>query len=228
MIKFELHAHTHECDPYANLCGKELVRALYNAGYSGTVITDHYFRPFLDWFKDELSGCSKAEIIKRRLAGYYAAKEEGEKLGFVVLPGAEVRFDGTINDYLLLGADEEFFYNAPYLNELSGIDELKEQINDDMLLVFAHPFRNKMTVCDPAPFFGIEVYNAGTEAYRNEMAQGFATHYGKVHTSGSDIHSINAVGKGGIATECAISTPKELVSVLKSGNFRLIKNGEII
>ena len=24
MIKFELHAHTNECDPYAKLCGKDL------------------------------------------------------------------------------------------------------------------------------------------------------------------------------------------------------------
>ena len=228
MKKYELHAHTSECDLYSQVSGKEHVRRLYEKGYSGMVITDHYFCHFNDWFFEELCGKTKEEIIKRRLKGYYAAREEGEKIGFTVLPGAEVRFDGQINDYLIYGADEEFFYKAPYLNELSGLEELKSILPDDIVIVQAHPFRNKMTVCDPSHLFGIEVYNGVTEDYRNEMALGFASHYGKAFTSGSDTHGHDAVGRGGIATERDIKTPKQLAEVLKSGQYSLIKKGEIV
>ena len=72
---------------------------------------------------------------------------------------------------------------------------------DYALVVQAHPFRDKMTVIDPTPIFGIEVYNGGTDNFRNEMAKIYAEHYGKAMTSGSDCHGDSAVGKGGIITK---------------------------
>ena len=48
MNKYELHAHTSECDLVAKLSGAELVRAYADRGYSGMVITDHYFSIFFD------------------------------------------------------------------------------------------------------------------------------------------------------------------------------------
>ncbi|MBR5552468.1 MAG: PHP domain-containing protein [Clostridia bacterium] len=227
MGKFELHVHTRECDLYAVSHAADIVKLYHDAGYEGLVITDHYFEFFSDWFADELVGLSARDIAKRRLKGYYEAKNEGEKLGFTVLAGAEVRFDGTINDYLVYGADEEFFLSCPVLNELKNLDELKSVLPSDALIVQAHPFRNKMTVCDPTPLFGIEVYNGGTEPFRNEMAEIFASHYEKAMTSGSDFHSPAALGRGGIFCEKKIKTPKDLVDVLKSGDYRLIKGGKV-
>jgi len=69
----------------------------------------------------------------------------------------------------------------------------------------------------------MEVYNGGTEKFRNEMAREFAGHYGLAMTSGSDIHGMNRLAKGGIMTERRIQTPEELVSVLRSGEYRLIE-----
>lgn len=227
MGKFELHVHTAECDKAACCNGADIVRMYKQAGYDGMVVTDHYFWVFYDWFADELEGLSQREIAKRRLLGYYKAKEEGEKIGFCVLPGAEVRFDGTINDYLLFGLDEEFFLSCPVLNRLKNLDELIPLLPEDALVVQAHPFRNKMTVCDPSPLFGIEVYNGGTEDFRNEMAEMFAKHYGKAFTSGSDFHSSGALARGGIYTDEKIERPSDLTRVLKSGNYKIIKKGEI-
>ena len=127
MTRFELHAHTSECDLAAHASGAELVRIYHAAGYSGMVITDHYFAHFYKWFADELEGKSHREIMARRLKGYYAARNEGEKLGFTVLPAAEVRFNKSlygINDFLVYGCDEEFFLTAPRLNELTSLEEL--------------------------------------------------------------------------------------------------------
>ena len=226
--KFEMHTHTAECDLYAKVGGAEIVRMYHDRGYSGIVITDHYFSLFFDWFADELSGASHRAVMDRWLRGYHAAREEGERLGFTVLSGAEVRFDGAINDYLVYGLEEDFFYRAPLLNRLRTVEELKEVLPPDALIVQAHPFRNNMTVCDPAPLFGIEGYNAGTEPFRNEMAEMFAKHYGKPILSGSDFHHAKALAKGGIATDHRIETASDLVSVLRDGAYCLIENGEIV
>ena len=228
MGKFELHVHTSECDKAAMVSAADIVRMYHEAGYDGMIVTDHYFSVFYDWFADELSGLSDTDVAKRRLKGYYEAKKEGDRLGFVVLPGAEVRFDGTINDYLVYGLDEEFFLSCPVLNRLKNLDELKNILPEGAVIVGAHPFRNKMTVYDPSPIFGIEVYNGGTEDFRNELADLYAEHYGKVKTSGSDFHSAGALARGGIFTEEKITAPNDLVRVLRDGNYRLIKKGEII
>jgi len=148
----------------------------------------------------------------------------GTKIGFTVLPGAEVRFDGHPNDYLVYGLNEEFFYAAPRLNEIGSVSELLHLIPPDVCVVQAHPFRDGMEVADPKGLFGIEVFNGGTEKFRNEMARLFASYYGIAMTSGSDIHGINRLAKGGIVTERRIRTPKDLIAVLRSGEYSLIEN----
>ena len=224
MNKYELHAHTSECDKVARLGGGELVKHYSEAGYSGMVITDHYFSLFYEWFAEELSGVDHRRIIDRYLKGYYAALNEGERRGFTVLSGAEVRLDNSINDYLVYGLEEADFYRLPLLNRLKSLDELIEALPDYAIAVQAHPFRDNMTVITPDKLFGIEVYNGGTDSFRNELARLYADHYGKRMTSGSDIHSINALAKGGIATEHKILTSQDLVRVLKSGEYSLITN----
>lgn len=126
----------------------EIVKKYQEEGYSGMVVTDHYFSLFFEWFASELSSSNHRKNIERWLKGYYAARNEGEKLGFTVLHGAEVRFDGTINDCLIYGVDEKFFYEAPILNRLKGITELIKILPEQACVVQAHPFRNQMTVCD--------------------------------------------------------------------------------
>ena len=223
MYKYELHAHTSECDLVAKLSGGELVRAYADQGYSGMVITDHYFSIFFDWFQEELDGKSHKEIIDRWLRGYESARNEGEKIGFTVLPGAEVRIDGTINDYLVYGLEIEDLYRLPLLNRMNSIDEVLDILPAQTCVVHAHPFRENMTVRDPGRFFGIEVHNGGTDAFRNQLAKVWAEHYGKAMTSGSDCHGPWAVGKGGIITENPIYTPTDLVQVLRGGNYQLIQ-----
>ena len=223
MYKYELHAHTSECDKVATLGGADLVKLYHAKGYSGMVITDHYFSLFFDWFKDELCRASHKRIIDRYLKGWYCAKNEGEKLGFTVIPGCEVRFDGSINDYLVYGLEESDFYELPLLNRLSDVNELIKVLPDTAVVVQAHPFRDNMTVCNPSPLFGIEVYNGGTESFRNEMAKIFAKHYEKAMTSGSDVHCEKHIARGGIISVEKINTSKELADVLRSGKYSLIE-----
>ena len=226
MPRYELHAHTSECDMVAHAKAAELVRLYHAAGYDGMVITDHYFSHFYTWFADELAGKDHRTVMARRLKGYYEARNEGEKLGFTVLPGAEVRFDSSpygINDFLVYGCDEEFLLTAPRLNELTSLAELNAILPDNACVVLAHPFRVGMTVMDPAPLFGIEAYNGLTEPCRNAMAEGYAVHFGKPMTSGSDCHHRDHTCKGGIETPRFIRTPRELTDVLRSGEYTLYR-----
>ena len=225
MHKYELHTHTFECDRDAYLSARELVRLYKEAGYDGIVITDHYIeRFFTRWFPDEVAGLTHEQQVSRWLKGFRTAREEGERIGFTVLPGAEVRFDNHPNDYLIYGLHEAFFYTVPRLNELKNVNELLDLLPQDVCVVHAHPFRNNMVVETPAEgLFGIEVFNGGTDQFRNHLARQFADHYNLAMTSGSDVHSFNRLAKGGIITEHSIQTPEDLIRVLRSGEYSLIE-----
>jgi len=226
MFKYELHSHTSECDRDAILSAKELVHLYKEAGYDGMVITDHYIERFYRlWFPEEVKGLTHAQQVTRWLKGYRTAKEEGDRIGFTVLPGAEVRFDNYPNDYLIYGVHEDFFYTVPRLNELKNIKELLSLMPKDVCVVHAHPFRDDMAVATPPKgLFGMEVFNGGTEKFRNDLAKQFAEHYNLSPTSGSDIHSLSRLAKGGILTEKRIKTPEDLIDVLRSGSYHLIEN----
>ena len=224
MYKYELHSHTSECDRDAALSAKELVHLYKAAGYDGMVITDHYIERFYTlWFPEEVQGLTHEQQVTRWLKGFRTAREEGEKIGFTVLPGAEVRFDHYPNDYLLYGVHEDFFYTVPRLNELKSVQELLALMPEGVCVVHAHPFRDDMAVATPTGLFGIETYNGGTERFRNDLARQFAEHYGLAKTSGSDIHSTARLAKGGIMTERPIRTPEDLSAVLRSGEYQLIE-----
>lgn len=224
MYRYELHAHTADCDPAARLNAEELVKAYKDRGYCGMVITDHYCTWFLEtWLGEELAGADHAQRMNRWLRGYRRAREAGEKLGFTVLLGAEVRVEGNINDYLVYGLTEEDLFRLPMLCKLQRIEEVLDVLPEHTCVVHAHPFRNGMTVQDPSRLFGIEVYNARTDAFRNGLAREFAAHYGKAMLSGSDTHGEITDHMGGIATDVPITTSAQLVSILRSGNYRLIQ-----
>ena len=226
MNKYELHAHTAECDRVAQHSGAEMVRLYADAGYSGMVITDHYFSLFYEWFKDEFCPSDHKSIIDRYLRGYHSACNEAERIGFSLLCGAEVRFDNTPNDYLIYGLEEDDLYTLPILNRLKNLRELLAVLPDRAVVVQAHPFRDNMTVVSPDLLFGVEAHNGRTSPFRNKMARDYAEHYGKVMTSGSDFHKLKDLAKGGIATPRTVTCSAELVELLKSGDYSLIGEQE--
>ena len=105
-------------------------------------------------------------------------------------------------------------------------DPYSPELFKGKLIRFCHIDRlhlSRMTVRNPENLFGIEAYNAGTEKFRNELAHLYAEHYGVRKTSGSDVHGLNRLAKGGIETERKINSGRDLIEVLRSGDYRLIE-----
>ena len=220
-----MHLHTAECDKCVTVNAENTAALYKEAGYSGIVVTDHYFALSAEWFGIEQNEENHRKFIDRWLRGYRSIKEAGEKIGLQVFLGAEARFDGAnINDYLIYGITEEFLYGAPYLNKLKDVSELMKILPPETIVVQAHPFRNGMTVSDPSCLFGIEVNNGGTDATRNALAESFAEFYGKSKLSGSDFHTRSHLAKGGIIFDTNPESYAELISDLKEGKYSLIRS----
>ena len=91
-------------------------------------------------------------------------------------------------------------------------------------LVFqAHPFRAGIRQCDERYIDGIEIYNGKTQKARNEKAEAWAKRSGKLMCSGSDFHTKAHTARGGIITKVPIKSNSDLLNVLKSQDFEIIK-----
>ncbi|MGN0527210.1 MAG: PHP domain-containing protein [Acutalibacteraceae bacterium] len=216
--KYELHCHTQNTSKCGRLDAEELVNIYKEAGYSGIVITDHYSP--MTFTAEEYFNKKKA--LKHYLKGYNKAKKL-ETDDFAVLFGIELRFYGTLNDYLIYGASEEMINELPFLLPKYLRKASKWFRKRGCLVVQAHPFRQLMTRANPKYLDGIEVYNGKANKEANENSKQWAEETGKIKTSGSDCHRESGAALGGIITYEKIKTNEDLVRILKSGNYKLIE-----
>lgn len=196
--KYETHFHTDE----TSFCGKVPaatgVRLYHQAGYTGIIVTDHYFRGFFD-----IHPFSKWERkIDLFLNGYRNALEEGLRLGMDIQLGMELRFDENFNDYLVCGFDEDFLLTNRKLYRL-GLEGFRRlTAGSGIAIVQAHPFRFGMTLAPPELIDGIEVYNGNPRHdSKNHLALEHAESNNLKMVSGSDFHRIGDEARGGIIVE---------------------------
>ena len=95
-------------------------------------------------------------------------------------------------------------------------------MENGLLIVQAHPFRNGMKIMPPQYLDGIETFNghSGHDS-RNDIAEAWARHFGLICTSGTDFHHPHQNPDAGIITHEPICTQEQLIAVLKSGNYTL-------
>jgi len=232
IYRYEMHCHTNWCSACAHNSPQEMAEAYYNAGYAGMVITDHF-----------LSGNTAVdrslpweEKMKRYYAAYEAAREWGKKQerDFHVLFGLEHVYTSG-KEVLTYGIDLPFLLEHVNLHMYPLADYAKFVHEAGGFLSHAHPFRHASYI-DPSIkpqhqyMDGAEIFNFYTAGEDNKSAAQFAEKYGLVPTSGGDEHIITgaSVGMAGIALKTPVDTGKELVEVLRSGDYRLIINGEIV
>jgi len=214
-MKIDLHVHTREVSSCGKVPGAEMARLYYEAGYDAIVITDHLKAGYM-------SEMPLDERVEWYLSGYRAAKKAGDRLGLTVLLGAEVRFYGGDEDFLLFGVQPEDI--GWIMEKLDGDIRLKEfhQILADKggyVLVQAHPFRDGLRRGELEDLDGIEVYNGHPDHNsRNHLAMERALLGGDsfIKTSGSDAHRLHHVARGGMITDCDIHTEAGLVRWLRA------------
>ena len=215
---YETHFHTAEVSPCGQVRAKDGIEAYKNAGYSGVLITDHFASSYLE---NKYKGETWRDKINYYLNGYRTAKKY-ETEDFSVMLGLELRFNDNGNDYLILGADEDFFYNNEWFTNLT-LKQFKAFAEKNSLTVIqAHPFRVNMTLTDPRYIDGIEVFN-GNKRHNssNDIAALWAEKYSLIMTSGSDFHETEDLARGGIYLEQPVKTSKELRKAVLSGKYSL-------
>ena len=223
MFYYELHSHTNA----ASLCSivepEEYIQFYINKGYSGMVITDHFYhgntsvnrRLPWDVFIDEY--CE----------GYYRAKREGDKHGFTVLFGFEQKFTDGTDEYIVLGISPEWLKNHPEIRDMKRIPFFDTIKKAGGFVIQAHPFRVRYYVSDIRLALdyvdAIEVLNLGDEDDYSRRAYEYAKNLGLPMTGGTDIHSIeNRDEVSGVALEKRIDTVEELLEEIKSGRAHIL------
>ncbi len=221
--KTELHAHSSEVSPCADLTVSEVVDRYVASGYRSIVLTNHY----CDYVIDN-AGATWTEKIGHYLSAYHLMKEYANGRINVLL-GCELRFTENYNDYLIFGLDEDFLKSHPDLHKmtLKSFSELAHE--NGMLVVQAHPFRNRMTMMDPKFLDGAEVFNAHSgHDSRNDLALMHAKKYGLIPTSGSDFHHpYHETGMAGILTNAPVTSEKQLAALLRTRDYSLICQGPV-
>lgn len=221
MFKIETHLHTNIASACGQLTPRQIVDGYVAAGYSGLILTDHYNRDTFAFLNVDLKG--SGDMLGKFLEGYHQLSVEGQRAGLKIYRGAEVRFDGSWNDYLLYGYHDDLLKDPESVFTM-GVEQFYERVKaDGALLIHAHPYRNGGEPTSAAALDGVEVINANhNQNNRNELALSFALQNGLLQTSGSDCHHESHIGTGGILVEHLPENDAELVALLRSGNYALI------
>ena len=99
---YETHLHTSEASACGKLTGAEQADLYKELGYTGIIVTDHFFNGNSAIARD----LPWEERIHRYCAGYRNAKKRGDEIGLQVYLGLETAFTGQ--EFLLYGLSEEW------------------------------------------------------------------------------------------------------------------------
>lgn len=219
MFKTELHCHSNDVSECARVDVDTIMKRYLEGGYSTLVLTNHFNESTSNRW-----GCKTwNEFVDKLLFGYNKLKEASNGR-IEILLGMELRFTQNINDYLVYGFDERFLREHEYIYKMNPESFSALARENGFLFIQAHPFRNSMTVINPKFLDGVEVFNGhfGHDS-RNEIANMWAEKFGLIKTSGTDFHYADVPTNAGILTEKKITSINELIEVLKSGKYELIR-----
>lgn len=227
---YETHMHTKEASACAGSTGEEMARAYAAAGYTGIIITDHFFYgntavdrslPWEDW-------------VERFCLGYEHAKAEGGKWGLQVFFGWEAAYDGT--DFLIYGLDKAWLLAHPEIRDATVQEQWKLVHADGGMICHAHPYREAFYIHEirlfPEYVDAVETVNAahtgrdvgdlksGHPEY-NDKAAAYARRYRLPVMGGSDQHDTDMLN-GGMAFPRKLKDVHDFISAVGTGEAKLL------
>ena len=222
IYKYDLHMHSYPCSVGGSPI-RDHIDALIAKGYSGMVITNHFYNGNNDIDKT----LPWADFVDAYWQDYLYGLEYARSLDFDLLFGLEEHVGNGL-EILLYGITGEQIAAHP---ELATCDVPKyvEIIHSMGGLVYqAHPYRVRRYIHAPGPLAcleqldGIEVYNAGNTPEQNESAKELAEAMNLACVAGSDGHGTQNAGRSGIAVAERIKTNADLIRVLKSRDYTIL------
>ncbi len=229
MFRYEMHLHCAEVSACAHSSAEEMVKAYYDVGYSGVVITDHFI--FGNTAIDRRLPWE--EKISTQFDLYTNALKLGKKLDFDVIIGLEHHY-GSGKELLIYGdITKEKLLAHPEIAKMNVREFADFCHKNNWFVAQAHPYRDRgyidMSV-EPIPEIldGVEIYNYCNAPDENIKATEFCERLGLIPIAGSDTHSTGLVGMSGMAFEKRIKTGDQLAKALFKNKGRLIVEGEIV
>ncbi|MDR2101844.1 MAG: PHP domain-containing protein [Treponema sp.] len=214
---YETHLHTSQSSACGVSPGHEYIRRYKDLGYTGIIITDHFYRgntavdPSLPWKK----------WVDRFCRGFEDAREEGARRGLDVFFGWEETFEG--DDYLVYGLDRQWLLEHPEAGRWTRAEQYQRVGFFGGCVVQAHPFRQHYYIdrirLSPHWVDAVEAANGGNhEQSYDALAKKYADKLGLPITAGSDIHSTEDVREAttfGIYLDKKMETIADYVAALK-------------
>lgn len=223
MYKFEIHLHTSACSGCSVSASEEMLDAAYEKGYSGIVITNHFYHGntcvdrSLPW----------REFVNAFAADYYNAREYGAKKGLTVLFGIEEAYSRG-KEMLIYGLSPEIIADCPDFKTMNPRQMSDFIHKNGGIAVCAHPFRDRDYIPSPntppdiSLFDGIEAYNHFNLPEENLKACILAENSGLFKTAGTDIHNYRDFGNAGIDFDYPVKSNGDFITQLKNGSYKLI------
>lgn len=222
-FKTELHCHTKEISPCSNESCEEVVEKYIENGYTTLVITNHA----RSWhFRNTVPG----DTWEEKVDAYFAVADKARSAAggrINVICGMEISFDDDPNDYLVYGVTPEKLCPVPDYFTM-GINRFHEYASENgFIVVQAHPMRFGMAMISPDAVDGYEIMNGHIHQHsHNDIAEAWGRRYTRhnlILTSGSDNHYNDQTPNSGIITDEPVTSDEQLLSVLRSGSFELIR-----
>lgn len=218
MYKYETHLHTSEASACSYSTGAEMAEKYKSEGYTGIIVTDHFFNGNTCIPKD-LPWKERVELFCR---GFENAEKRGREIGLDVFFGFE--YGDGCSDFLVYGLDKQWLMENDHIIEIGTERFLGYARQSGGIIIQAHPFRDRgyifATLHAPHLVDGIETVNHGQCDDWNERARIYAGWYDLPITEGADAHTVEAAEHGwGVFSE------KKFSSALEYG--RAVINREI-
>jgi len=208
---YETHLHTCEASKCGRLHGEDYIPYMMEKGYSGIIVTDHFFNGNTSVPAD----LSWKERVELYCSGYERALKAAEGKDFKVMFGVEFNFNK--DEYLLYGIDKQWLLDNESIMQMTR-RELYEAVHKaGGIMIQAHPFRERDYLEDiklpPADAVdGIEVYNAANSANMNALGFEFCTKLDLPMTAGSDVHFRHDKEMGGMLFDEKINSVEEFAA----------------
>ena len=212
---YETHLHTCEASACGKVHGEDYISYMMAKGYSGMIVTDHFFNGNTCVPKD-LSWKERVEIYA---SGYERALKAAEGKDFLVMFGVEINFNK--DEYLLYGIDKDWLKANECIMDMTRHELLDAIHKAGGIMIQAHPFRERDYLSDiklaPTACDGVEVYNAANKPNMNALGYEYTVDLGLPMTAGSDIHFFHDNDMGGMLFEEKLSSVNDYASAVKNG-----------